>query len=422
MPPRPSVTVNGSVPSPSRRRLLSSAAAGTLSLAGCTDLLREDDGDDERDAPPVGEWPARTYDALNTNHLSAGFTPPADPQRLLTFETTLGDPSGLAVGERTAFVGFNRSLYAVSRVDGRVRWQRDFPYVGTNRVVLANGRVYAGLQRGMAAFDARDGSEVWRNESLDYNGLDFAVREGVLYTVSIHGRAIAVDAASGEERWTTSIPVYSLGVLTVTDRRVLATPSPLYPADEESRDEYGVYALDRETGERLWSWTEPRHAVAKPAVADGTVYAAANEDGAYAIDAKTGNREWYASTDAASAMPTALDSTVFLPRTDGTVGVLDADSGRQQASLDADGAVTTGVAVTPGEYDGWQWLPRAVYFGTEAGTVHRVEYPTEERSESSTPRTSVSLGAPVVTPPKVRGKFALVGTADGDVHVLGDVH
>lgn len=97
-----------------------------------------------------------------------------------------------------------------------------------------------------------------------------------------------------------------------------------------------VLALDAASGERRWThdvqtsehgWTFP------PALADGTCYVSALDAGLLALDAQTGLLRWQASA-AVNGPPTIADGTVFCS-TDGgdaddsSILAVDADSGRE---------------------------------------------------------------------------------------------
>ncbi len=397
-----------SVPSLSRRGFLT---ATTLSLAGCASMLpKRDSGGD---FASLGEWPAYEYDQQNTGFRPGNFDPPTNLQTLLTFETTLGSPTGFAVGERTVFLSFGETLYAVAIADGSIRWKRsDFSPFGDKRPILAGGRVFVGRERGVSALDARDGTTVWTyDEGRHGFGHERAVRDGVLYVATDAGDVLALAADSGEKRWSRSLPVRYLQPLTVTDERVYATMPGIYPDKEKYRRQYGLYALNRESGGIDWSWRTPRTPVSKPAVADGVAYVAVKGRGGSALDAESGSPKWRFSTKGASLSPAVVASEVYLPRTNGGLSILDATTGDATEQVEVNGKPTA-LAATYRTLHGNR-RPHGIYVGTSSGTVHRI-------GRADDLLRSVSLGAPV-TSLSVRDKFVFAGTADGNLHVLGEV-
>ena len=71
-----------------------------------------------------------------------------------------------------------------------------------------------------------------------------------------------------------------------------------------------VYAVDAETGEKVWAFEEPTDAVnSSPAVVDGTVYVGSgNDNKLYAINAQTGEEVWVfeGPTDAINSSPAVV--------------------------------------------------------------------------------------------------------------------
>lgn len=203
---------------------------------------------------------------------------------------------------------------------------------------VADGRVYVGSDQVMWAFDAATGESAWQTD-LGAMAHHFPPthRDGTLYTVSkssggvnngAPGSVTALDPASGDARWRTSLPVTS----TVThdgDRLYVAT---------KAGGQGHVQALAPGDGAKDWRFTvpdAPRSTITgAPAYADGTLYVPSahlandgSKSGAvYALDPATGDVDWTVPTAGAlHVAPVVADGRVHVAARDGTVHALTPD-------------------------------------------------------------------------------------------------
>jgi outer membrane protein assembly factor BamB len=147
-------------------------------------------------------------------------------------------------------------LHGLAAVDGRQLWtfDRAVPTLslrGTSRPVVADGRVYAGLDTGkLVALDLNSGQLLWEESVSAPSGrseierlvdldADPVLVEGDLFAVSYGGQLIALDAANGKLQWRQEVSSYS-GLAVDGDR--------VYASDHVGR----VWALDRATGAVQW--------------------------------------------------------------------------------------------------------------------------------------------------------------------------
>ena len=98
-------------------------------------------------------------------------------------------------------------LYAVDAITGKLRWEKkldiNFPYL-TEGLTTENGIVYAGTGRGLGAFRATDGSEIWINTDWQKNEgatTTLTLGEGVLVSGSQWGALYGNDATTGKMLW-----------------------------------------------------------------------------------------------------------------------------------------------------------------------------------------------------------------------------
>ena len=266
----------------SRRQVLASGAVGaTLGLAGCLSTLtgpsdppRVVDGAScGADLPPPsatasGGWTMAGHDAGATGHNPAvdASSAPGAPAWTVTLPAGQA-PASPVVGEDRVYVSVanydptpaETRLVAYALADGARLWERDLPYADPTVPALAPDG---------------DGS-------------------GTLYVVSGQdegttepgtGVVLALDPATGDERWRWPLDRRLAGPPVVAGRRVYVTSTPY--------GDTAVHALDPTDGTELWSrGTGPVLHVA-PTVAGDTVFTSTGRDRLGALDATDGTVIW----------------------------------------------------------------------------------------------------------------------------------
>ncbi len=147
-------------------------------------------------------------------------------------------------------------LIGLSEESGREIWryQREVPVLtlrGTSSPIIADGRVYAGMDSGeVVALALQDGRELWLKSVTPARGrteiermvdidADPVILDGVIYIVSYQGNLAALGAEQGDLLW---------------KRKMSGVTAPmvygpyLFVADTEGN----VWALDRKDGSALW--------------------------------------------------------------------------------------------------------------------------------------------------------------------------
>jgi outer membrane protein assembly factor BamB len=174
-------------------------------------------------------------------------------------------------------------LYGLAVADGQRHWtfDRAVPTLslrGVSQPVVAEGRVYAGLDTGkLVALELDSGRVLWEEavstpggrselERLVDLDADPVLADGVLYAVSYGGQVVALDAATGKLKWRQDLASYS--GLAVTDNRVFAS-------DREGR----LWALDRDNGAVLWQQDGLKHRRLTRPVAHGGLVAVGDFEG-----------------------------------------------------------------------------------------------------------------------------------------------
>lgn len=176
----------------------------------------------------------------------------------------------LAVADGTAYVAGRESVLAVDVATGERLWTADGRHLGA----VAGGRVLAA--DGVRALDASDGAEVWSYAdvtpfgAVSIGGSDGAADDSTAYVGEL-GRLHAYALADGSERWSHRGGTEDFRVPAVADDRLVVGTG---------RTEAGggnVYAVDRESGERLWCDSLGFRGPPVTAVAGDAAYVAAGE-------------------------------------------------------------------------------------------------------------------------------------------------
>lgn len=125
---------------------------------------------------------------------------------------------------------------------------------------------------------------------------------------------LAVDAATGEQRWANEVPSIALGPILVDGTLYVNTT-------DDPGGEWNLVALDAETGDKSWSEVLPPHSVPTPVVGSESVFVA-GESGLVALDAETGDRNWrFDGLRRTLARPVVAESTAYVGTVDGVYAI-----------------------------------------------------------------------------------------------------
>jgi len=145
-----------------------------------------------------------------------------------------------------------------------------------------------------------------------------AITNGILYVASKDGLLFALDAHSGTERWRFRISEY------VTRSSPAVINGTVYIGGG-----FGFHALDAITGQPRWSVPIQYAGQASPTVANGTVLVTSQEGWIYALDATTGETVWRTSTDGlVFGAPAIIGDQVIYATDTGVVNTVELETGR----------------------------------------------------------------------------------------------
>jgi outer membrane protein assembly factor BamB len=234
-------------------------------------------------------------------------------------------------------------LVAVDAITGAVSWRIDALGAWASPTAVVDGLVYVSDGGGTHAFEATTGARVWSAAHTDWPFAVPAVAGGTVYVGTGEGTLLALDGATGAERWAfdagqpVPTPVVGPGL-------VLAVAISL--DDLGGAATSAIVAIDPADGQVRWR-TDLPDATPNPsaAVAAGTIYISASTvvEGAYrnvlaAFAADTGFERWRATLedeadDYPGRSPVVAGERIYAGLSD--VRVFD-DAGREVARYGGD--------------------------------------------------------------------------------------
>jgi outer membrane protein assembly factor BamB len=335
---------------------------------------------------PERDWPLLGGTADRRGSATEGPNPP------LELAWRAGTGGGIltgspVVGGGRVFVGIKRedqvegnALLAFDAGDGTLLWRDEVDAAIKSAPSFAEGRVYAVTITGeVVAVDATNGTRIWTyalgDPSLRWVYMSPLVHEGVVY-VGMSPHFAALDARTGEAKWVRQ----DMG----TRDWIGSYPSPAAFGKYLVVAFYGqpinLWVMELATGNTVWNNAEDKtfRINATPVVGpEGTIYAVSGNTRVRAFDLETQAVKWETpleNTRCSSGLALS-GGLLFVPTGDGRLYALDA----------ANGEVC------------WEWT-------------------SAEGLASFTPY--VRGGKSVVGPPVVAGEWIYVGAADGCVSVL----
>jgi eukaryotic-like serine/threonine-protein kinase len=256
---------------------------------------------------------------------------------------TTRDLTPVVTGTAVHLLGDDGAIRTVDLDDGTERWSALHGLEGGSPPTADSERVYAitGLGR-IRGYDTRTGDTLWETDRRHGASTDTTPRPVVsgatVVAVDADGTLVALDTATGQERWTRPQPAPPIGLAATTSTVLVAT------TDGE------VTALDPATGQPQWSAAVGSTLRSGPVVA-GPVVAVITADGDItALDTTTGEPAWTHPTGTTRSSPLARDATTLYLRDEHGLVALDAATGDVRWETTADGTAYRGTpAVSRGQ-------------------------------------------------------------------------
>lgn len=252
-----------------------------------------------------------------------------------------------AVGNGTVVVGTGGGYRAFDAADGTTAWQGESLDFSAVAPTVHEGTIYYSTSSAHYAAAIEDGSEQWRYEAT--GGATPAIHDGTVFTSTVTDdgtqQVLALDAADGTVVWTTQRPV---NTITAVDGTVYVSASTEH--DDDRYADGTVFALDAATGEERWTVEFDYETRPSIAVAGGTAYVGENVH-LYALDTADGSERWRFDMQQYGRDPspaTVVGDTVCFTNGRGRLFALDAATGAERWTVDAPGEPSGDVVVTEG--------------------------------------------------------------------------
>jgi len=295
-------------------------------------------------------------------------------------------------GDSVFFASDDGFLYALDRVTGKERWTLDLESSGLERRLPASGPPYA----------------------YDYLHSSPTLAEGTLYVGSAGKKLYAVDAETGQVRWSFAAQASIRSSPAVSDGTV-------YFGSWDGN----VYAVSGESGEEVWSYDSGAPVQGSPAVVGDRVIVGSRSARVLALDALDGEVEWtyvFADGSWVESSPAVVGDIVYVGSSDALVLL----------ALDA----RSGAEVWRFKTGGWSWgtpvvTDEVVYIGSIAAFPYyfpgvdlvagffAVDRQTGEERWRMTPESIEGyVTGGVFAAPVIDGGVVYVASLDGRIHAI----
>jgi outer membrane protein assembly factor BamB len=240
--------------------------------------------------------------------------------------------------ENVLYFGSNDgALYKVRARDGKLLWRFSTNAEVARKPILAGETLYAvNANDTILALDAATGKLLWSQHRTPAMGMEIAghaglaVLDGRVHAAFSDGTVTAYDAVTGKERW---LPVdlsaeaeQSLGELPQyldTDTTPVGVNLAGRPSVAVGSYEGGVFLLDAETGDQIWSnpatgdelWQRdlPNGGVSKPAFVGGAMLVTSSSHGVYLLSPLNGGViDGFHTEVGLAAAPTAYGGRAYV--------------------------------------------------------------------------------------------------------------
>ncbi len=156
------------------------------------------------------------------------------------------------------------------------------PYISQKvQIIAAGGNVFLATARGLYAFDAETGAELWTYPTELPLGHSPTYVSGRLFVGGLDRKLHSIDASTGRGLWTFT----ALGGFHTSP---LVIGGVVYAGSRDGR----MYAIDATTGKLVWQYRTEGQILQSAAYQDGVIFFGSQDARAHALDAKTGARVW----------------------------------------------------------------------------------------------------------------------------------
>jgi outer membrane protein assembly factor BamB len=308
--------------------------------------------------------------------------------------------TAVTIADGVAYFGGNDGagnyyLYALSTVDGSLRWSARIGQL-TVAPVVVHDRVFVGEENDVFALSSRDGSVLWKYHyplgDRGYFGGMGAVAEGRVYIGSAN-RIFALDAVTGRLLWNNSVePQQALLPPEVVDGILYDASSVTCPNCAVELTSSIEYAYNPATGVQLWHTPKFAGFPSLPTVAHGVAYFGSQDGSLSALNVKDGTQLWRVNVDGSiNSSPQVVNGVVYVGAARYADAQTDpnADHGHILALNAARGSLLWSYRVPDASYDGSEPLIVAggvVYVATGLAMLYTLRASTGTQIQRYTVR------------------------------------
>jgi len=156
------------------------------------------------------------------------------------------------------------------------------PYISQKvQIVAAEGKLFLSTERGLYAFNANTGADLWVYSTELPLGHSPTYDRGRLYVGGLDRKVHAIDAKTGRGLWTFT----AMGGFHTCP---LVIGGVVYAGSRDGR----MYALNAATGKLAWQYETGGQILQSAAYQDGVIFLGSQDAHAYALNANTGALVW----------------------------------------------------------------------------------------------------------------------------------
>jgi len=284
----------------------------------------------------------------------------------------------LAAGGARLFVAAGEAIYALN-ADGSPAWHADTGAL-TAPMLVHDGWLVVSAKDQLTAYRATDGTIVWR---LELGGVQErpSIDGTTLFLSNEDGRVLALDLATGKQKWERRLDGAPTEVLAIADRVFVGS------ADKH------LYCLDADNGTISWRQRIGAALRGRPAADAERVYAVALDNSLRAFDRGNGALRWSPRgiPFRPTAGPVVIGDMVAVAGTTKEISAFDAATGRPAEQL-----VLAATSQPGGEPATAETLATSPAYRVSGPGVTIVAI-TGSLNQQWTLRLAVSNGVPVVS-------------------------
>jgi outer membrane protein assembly factor BamB len=248
----------------------------------------------------------------------------------------------LVLGDRVIVGDLSGLLFALRTSTGEEIWRLDAGAPIRSSPMSADGRVVLATGDGTIwCVDAISGEKIWSKRAGDRIDGAPAIHEGLAWLAGCDGQLRAFSVADGEQ-----VFVADMGQLTG------AAPALIDAGIVIGTDGGRIICLDDEGGDLRWTFNEVRGeqmVYSSPAVDGEVAVAGADDRHVYAVNVNTGRRVWsFRTRGEVKSSPAIASGRVYIGSSDRHFYVLGLTDGKELWSYQCGGAITGSPAIAGG--------------------------------------------------------------------------